>query len=506
MLNTMNAIVKPSRRNLLKFGAAASAIGTSSWLASCGGAKPAPTTAVSEALRALAPDMEGRMLFPEDDAYSAIVRPNNAVFSTVAPMAIGLCKSPADVQRCLKFVGEYQQPFAVRSGGHSYAGYSTTPGLLIHVGFMKGAAVDLNQGTVTIQAGMNNQDLATALRTYPFAVPTGRCPGVGASGLVLGGGWGFATTKAGLTCDSLLATDVVLADGRLVTANAASEADLFWAARGAGGGNFGVHTAFTFKLLPVNTVTTVNLKFKAGKVVDIMLLLQDLQLQNPRTLNLRFKMLPERNGNTYTVDDFHAEALGTYWGTPAGLREILAPLVAKHMPAVSDIREQAYWDARDYLVTDDPEGLYDLRSSYSEKVTGDGFDLMTQWMARWPGGANLQENMAILFAAGGAVADVDPNATAYNHRRSNFIVQQEVSWSPLDSPSLRQKQSEWLSQYYAEAQRFLQPRSYVNFPDRTMKDWATRYYGDNLTRLTQVKQKYDPTNVFRFAQSIPLST
>ncbi len=479
-------------------------LGNMPWLSGCGSSDTVPAS--DAALRALGGEMKGRLLFPADNAYDALVRPNNAVWSAAKPRAIALCIGPSDVQACLKYVADFGAEFAVRSGGHSYAGYSTTRGLLIHVGYMKGVQVDTNAGTATIQAGMNNQDLANGLRAYPLAIPSGRCPTVGASGLVLGGGWGFAATKAGLTCDSLLSTDVVLADGKIVQASATTEPDLHWAARGAGGGNFGVHTSFTFKLSSVGKLTTFNLKWAAGNAVDVMLALQKLQVDNARTLGMRFKMLPERTGTNFTRDELHAEALGVYWGPSSDLRQILTELFALHPPRVSDLRDQDYWDARDYFVTDDPEGLYDLRSSYVEEMSRQGLDAMLDWMTRWPGGNNLQENLGIFFAVGGKVRDLAPDASAYNHRTSNFIVQQEVSWSALDGDALRRDQSQWLGEYYAALQPFVQPRSYVNFPDRSMKDWAARYYGSNLARLTQVKAKYDPQNRFRFAQSIPLPT
>ncbi len=477
-------------------------LGNVPWLGGCGSSTSVPAS--DAALRALAGEMKGRLLFPADNAYDALVRPNNAVWSAAKPKAIALCTGPGDVQACLRYASDFGSEFAVRSGGHSYAGYSTTGGLLIHVGYMKGVQVDTNAGTATIQAGMNNQDLATGLRAYPLAIPSGRCPTVGASGLVLGGGWGFAATKAGLTCDSLLSTDVVLADGSIVQASANTEPDLHWAARGGGGGNFGVHTSFTFKLSSVGKLTTFNLKWAAGDAVDVMLALQKLQVDNAQTVGMRFKMLPERTGTSFTRDEIHAEALGVYWGPSSDLRQIFAELFALRPPRVSDLRDQDYWDARDYLVTDDPEGLYDLRSSYVEEMSRQGLDAMVDWMTRWPGGNNLQENLGIFFAIGGKVRDLAPDASAYNHRTSNFIVQQEVSWSALDGDALRKDQSQWLSDYYAALQPFVQPRSYVNFPDRSMKDWAARYYGSNLARLSQVKAKYDPQNRFRFAQSIPL--
>jgi hypothetical protein len=126
-------------------------------------------------------------------------------------------------------------------------------------------------------------------------------------------------------------------------------------------------------------------------------------------------------------------------------------------------------------------------------------------MTRWPGGALRRDNMGILFAIRGAVRDVKPDATAYVHRDSDFLFEMETSWAPIDKPDIVARQRAWLAQYEADMQRFLLPRSYVNFPNRDQADWSTAYYGENLARLSTLKRKYDSENVLRFQQSIPLN-
>jgi Berberine and berberine like len=130
---------------------------------------------------------------------------------------------------------------------------------------------------------------------------------------------------------------------------------------------------------------------------------------------------------------------------------------------------------------------------------------MLQWMTKWPGGSQLQENLGILFAIGGKVREVRPDATAYVHRNANYIFEAEIASEPIDRPEAVQRQRAWQTAYFAAMQPFLLPQSYVNFPDRDQPNWARAYYGDNLPRLSQVKRKYDPADLFRFAQSIPLS-
>lgn len=370
---------------------------------------------------------------------------------------------------------------------------------------MNRVTLDLAAGTATVQGGANNENMASALRVGNFAVPSGRCPTVGAGGLTLGGGWGFSATRAGLTCDSLLSTEAVLADGRTHHIDAKSEPDLFWAARGGGGGNYGIHTAFTFRLHDVDPVTTFRIEWPPGKQTELMVALQKLQQDNPRSISTRSKIRPQAAGRFPDRKSLIVETLGLYWGNEKALRAVLAPVLAVAKPRFADLYEMAYWRARDYLATDDPNGLYEIKSRYvAGALSGEAIETMLSWMTRWPGGSLRQDNMGLLFAIGGAVRDVGPEATAYVHRDSDFLFEMEANWGPIDGPETVAAQRDWLADYAADMQRFLLPRSYVNFPDRDQADWKTAYYGDNLSRLSAIKRHYDRDNLFRFPQSIPL--
>jgi hypothetical protein len=457
-------------------------------------------------LRSLARDFEGRLILPGEDGFALAAWPNNARWAGVQPQAVAMCATEADVQRCIRWVGDSRMPFAIRSGGHNYAGFSTTPGLLIDVKAMNKVTLDLKNQTAWVQGGANNNDVAAVLRNYGVAIPSGRCPTVGTSGLVLGGGWGFAATHTGLTCDSLLGTELVMASAAARRIDANSDSELFWAVRGGGGGNFGVHTGFTFKLHQVGTVTTFNLTWAPGKQIELLRALQALQMAHPTRISTRSKALPMAAGARPSRDSLYVETLGQFWGGEKELREMLAPLYAVAVPQIADIYEVDYWRGRDYLLTDDPNGLYDIRCSFVQKELSEAaLDNMLNWMTRWPGGSLLQENMGILFAIGGKVKEVPRNATAYVHRDSNYIFEMEASWGPIDKPETVQRQRAWLKDYYDDMQRFLQPESYVNFPNRDLKNWAQAYYGTNLKQLSEVKRRVDPHNLFRFEQSVPLA-
>jgi FAD/FMN-containing dehydrogenase len=500
----MHAKLHLPRRRFLQAGAAfatAGALGLSSE------APAAPRVHAPHNLEALRRGLKGRLILPGEMGYLMAAYPNNARYANVLPMAIAMCAVDTDVQLCIKWANDHRHiPFAIRSGGHNYAGFSTTRGLLIDVKAMNKVSYDLNNGSATVQCGANNQNMADALSGTDFAVPSGRCPTVGASGLTLGGGWGFSATHAGLTCDSLRESNIVLANARLVTAkDEGPTKELFWALRGGGGGNFGVNTSFTFELHDVSApVTIFNIVWPGQNQVEMLALLQEIQLKFATQISTRTKAFPDGPGAKPKLDQLLVTTLGQFFGPIDQAREALAPALDLVRPIKQDIRQMSYWQARDYLITDDPNGMYDLRSSYVEKtLSHDAIEAMLHWMTEWPGGSLTQENMGILFAIGGKVGDKKWNDTAYVHRNANFIFEMEASWAPIDKPETVDRQQKWLSDYYNHMQQFLLPQSYVNFPSRDLPEWQHAYYGDNLPKLSRIKREVDRENLFRFEQSIP---
>ncbi len=468
-------------------------------------ARPASTSRFN--LEALGRSMQGRLILPGEMGYHMAAFPNNARWAGVMPKAIAMCAGDADVQLCIRWARDHSETFAIRCGGHSYAGFSTTTGLLINVKAMNKIRIDLSQGIAVVQAGATNQHIANALSGTDFAIPSGRCPTVGTSGLVLGGGWGFAATHSGLTCDSLRESTVVLADTRVVTATSGGDTDdLFWALRGGGGGNFGVNTSFTFNLHDVKKeVTVFNILWPGEKQIELLLMLQKIQNTIGQKISTRTKAYPEKAGPRPTRDQLQVNTLGQFWGSKEEALEALSPAISLLKPLNADIRQMKYWQARDYFITDDPNGMYDLRSSYvGESLSAEGLETMLQWMMKWPGGALLPENMGILFAIGGKVREVKQNATAYVHRNANYIFEMECAWAPVDKPEVVRAQQDWLGSYFEAMRPHVLQQSYVNFPNRDQQNWARAYYGSNLARLSSIKRKYDPQQVFKFAQSIPI--
>ncbi len=266
--------------------------GLTGLLAACGGGSPnqgsaTPTATASKATpgitptqqpspsgadwSALASSLQGSLVRPGNSQYATAHQLFSTRFDNILPAAIAYCASAADIQKCLAFVRRFNMPFAPRSGGHSYAGYSTSTGLVLDVTRMNAVTVNASAGTATIGAGARLIDVYNAITQYGLILPAGSCPTVGIAGLTLGGGVGVIGRKFGLTCDNLLSAQVVTADGSILTCNANQNSDLFWALRGGGGGNFGVVTSFVFQLHQVAALSLFTLDWPwsvAANVVD----------------------------------------------------------------------------------------------------------------------------------------------------------------------------------------------------------------------------------------------
>jgi FAD/FMN-containing dehydrogenase len=228
----------------------------------------------------LASRLDVHLLRPDDAMYPAATIISAARYMGIRPAGIAVCVSPQDVAACVTWARENGVPLVVRSGGHNYAGFSTSDGLVIDVKGMRSVSLDPATSTVMVAGGANNADVGEALAPHGVYFPGGRCPTVGVSGLTLGGGWGFSCRHLGMTCDSLVATQVV-------TASESENADLFWAVRGAAGGNFGVHTSFTFRVVPVDEVTVFRLAWSGGDAAALVDAILRMQIHSPRELGLR---------------------------------------------------------------------------------------------------------------------------------------------------------------------------------------------------------------------------
>lgn len=467
------------------------------WLAGCGDAAE-PSDA---AWRDLARRLDGTLLRPGDDAFLATALPQNLRYASILPQGITLCASERDVQTSIRWAREHEIALVARAGSHSYAGFSSTRGLMINVTPLATVAVDAARGTVTAGAGARNGDVAAALAPHRIAIPQGRCPPVGVAGLTLGGGFGFTARKLGLTADHLLETTLVTAAGDILVCNAATESDLFWACRGGGGGNFGINTSFTYAAVPVGDVSVYRLQWQgsdaAARLLDAF---GGIVADAPDDFSLRLGLsAPPPSSRDQGIA---TTALGLYFGPSADLVDLLARAVAVATPVQTTIQELSYVDASAFLAAAPPPNSFAERSSFTTApLPGRAVAAIVDRLERWPGSG--KSGYAALFSWGGAINRVPADATAFVHRDGGFLLALGADWADSDPQSAVDASLAWTNGFWDALQPDVLPFSYQNFADPELADWPHAYYGENLARLARVKAAVDPDDVFRFAQSIP---
>ncbi len=492
-----------TRRDLLA-AAGVAAVGVA---AGCGRSTIAAPQRPS-ALADLATTLSGRVLRPGDADFTALATPRNLRFAAVMPAAVVLCADRDDVATTLAWARKTATAFAIRGGGHNYADASSSRGILISTRRMNAATVD---GTaLRAQAGVRNADLAALLPrggNGRLLLPGGNCPGVGIAGLTLGGGIGPNAPWAGLTADRLRAVTMVDAGGTQVRASSTENPDLFWALRGGAGGNLGVVTDLEYEMveIPADRVTTAELTVTGtDAALAVATAFQKLRADAERVAT----------GNLYlghTGGDVEAVLTLQVLTAERAARDLLAPLLSVR-GVTADIAERSWWDAYAWYVTP-PSPAYSFwdRSLYAEDfVSGDVLAAALAVVRRFPAGADPDRYGALgLYGwVGGAVNDVPTDATAYAHRAARVLVEMSSGWRTEPSPKpvapIPSDIRAWEEELWATVAPHTTGRSYQNFPDPELADWARAYYGDNLIRLREVKARWDPDDVFSYPQGIPV--
>lgn len=489
-----------SRRVALRAGAAtatALALGHLVQPTAVAGATPdADGAAWRELRKAMSP--AARLHLRGEQAYPALATADNLRFASHRPAGVLACATEHDVQAALRWCAKHGMPFAPRSGGHNYAGYSTTTGLVISLRAMNQVAA--RGSRLHLGGGTTNSDVY-AVREAGLYFPGGRCPGVGVAGLTLGGGLGFNDRKWGLTCDRLAETRVVLADGTLVRAAEDENADLFWACRGGAGGNFGINTAFVFDSVPVNQLraTVFSLSFGLSASLGVVNELQHL-LDTDRADDLDVRIGFKHAGTGGTT----LWVLGQRLGSEDTLRRLFGPLL-KLNPETAFIEERGFWSAQDYLM--DKPGQKDCYASKSlvpdQWLAPDTVAALAEWTRTWQPGPAKATGFATLFAMGGASAAPRPDETAYPHRAATFVIDVGTHWNPGTTPGqVGALLSQTRALHHTLRRHLNTDAAYVNFPDPDLRSWQHAYYGPNYDRLATIKRRYDPTRQFRYAQAI----
>lgn len=487
---------------------------------------PTPTRRPSSPTEAdwtkLGSQLKGSLIRPGHAQYATASQLFDPRYDTIQPSAVAYCASAVDVQNCLAFVRNFGLPVVPRAGGHSYAGYSTTTGLVIDVSRMNSITTNLASNTATIEAGARLIDVYARLAQDNLVLPAGSCPTVGITGLTLGGGIGALGRKFGLTCDNLLSAQVVTADGRSLTCDTQSNADLFWALRGGGGGNFGVVTSFVFQAHPVSTLTLFSLAWPWSSAVPVFDAWQHWGPQAPDELWSNCVLQATDNKS----EQPKVELNGVYVGNQAGLEPLLAQLTnsINVAPIHSEVSENSIVDtmlyeagcsegvAECHLPSQSPQGQLTREMSHAKSdyftslLPPEGINNLVNAITEHQASPVLRRAYFIIDANGGAINRVPSSATAFVHRDTLFSIQYNAPWNIGDSDAVIAAHRNWLTKTWQAMRPYASGAAYQNYIDPVLPDWQQAYYGANLARLQQVKATYDPSNLFHFAQSIPPAT
>ena len=461
--------------------------------------------------RHLREGLRGRLFTPDDARYWPLTSSSNGRYLPVRPQAVAAVADAEDAAACIRWCRENNVPFAVRGGGHSFAGFSTSTGLVISTANLTTQSLDARSGRLIAGAGLTNADLAklqSAGGAGKWLLPGGSCLSVGIGGLVLGGGVGPNSSWAGLTADRLRETTVVTAAGDIVTASATENSDLFWAARGAGGGNFGLHADFTFDPVPAPASAVTSGVFSVvgrQNAVSAAMAWQDLVTQHPDLVSGSYR-IEATEGNTVAGSARLQVLLGE-----SDARALLAPVF--EFASVVDVAERRWWDAYNwYNYASPPRASNWYRSHYVyDRLTEDALDQQADYLERFDiQGGERSAHLALQGYVGGEVNAVGRTATAYVHRGARMIVRQLVSWPSAaawlsEAPPIPRDLEAWGTESWSALSQHTSDESYQNFPDPAQRDWPSAYYAENLPRLSAIKRSYDPDNVFSFAQAVPLS-
>ncbi len=440
--------------------------------------------------------LRGQLLLPPDEGYDGARRIWNGAFDR-HPALIVRCAGAADVIQAVNFARSHEILTAVHSGGHSISGQSTCEGgLMIDLSPLKGIRVDPLNRTAEAQAGVLLGEFDRESQSFGLATTLGTASDTGIAGLTLGGGQGRLGRKFGLSCDNLRSVDIVTADGKLLHASEQENADLFWAIRG-GGGNFGIVTNFDYRLHPLGPqVLAGNRVFPYSQARGVIAALLDFMASAPDEMTISAALTTDAPGvppGRYIAFEV------VYCGAIDAGQRLLAPLSKLGKPLFDDVAAKSYILAQQGLSGASPPPLPPGLNVYVKS----GFlrtypaNLTDELVRRFESAPPWVSEMG-LGQLGGAMARVKPDATAYWNRLAQFDLLLEGIWTERsqDEQNVRTGRAFW-SAFEPFTQGY-----YVNTEPSADEQRLRATYGDNYPRLVQLKNKYDPMNLFRLNANI----
>ncbi|MCI0820038.1 MAG: FAD-binding oxidoreductase [Chloroflexi bacterium] len=442
--------------------------------------------------------VRGAVITPGDSRYDDARRVYNAQIDK-RPAVIVQCVDDADVAATVNFARDNDLGLSIRGGSHNPNGFAVNDdGVVIDLRLMNSVHVDPATKTVRVQGGCVWGDVDHATHQFGLAVPSGIISTTGVAGLALGGGIGYLTRKAGLTCDNLISADVITADGNRLTASANENDDLYWALRG-GGGNFGVVTSFEFQAHDVHTVFGGPFFYDVKKGTEVMKLFRDFIMDAPDDMTAFFAYLivPPADPFPTELQNKTVAAIICAWTGPLEkgpemtqpLRDFGPPL----MDGTAEVPFPALNSAFDGLV---PEGLQHYwKADFVDDLT----DPLIATHAKHGPNIPTFESAMHIYPVNGAAHRVGKTDTAWSYREANFT---HVIAAMFPDPADTDANREWVRNYWDELSPNSSGGAYVNFMHEEDQERIKASYRDNYDRLARVKAKYDPSNLFHINQNI----
>jgi FAD/FMN-containing dehydrogenase len=455
-------------------------------------------------LEQLGRELDRRLLRPGDPEFLPTAL-QTAWRYAVSPAAIAVCASTQDAVRALKYVRETGTEFAVRGGGHSYEGASTTSGLLISTRGLRQVVVDPGAGTVRMGAGVLAGEMLTALKPHSVLIPLGLCPMVGVGALTLGGGWGAFAPSHGLTCDSLLSAEIVTADGQVLTCSERENSDLFWALRGAGQANFGIVTELTYKLFPApRMVSACAIAWAPEDLEGFVQIAQQFAAHAPDALGGELAFEPALAARVADRMPMFARFSAIYQGPASELRQVLEPLLKAARPFELSIQDSSTWQAFGFVQDSVPAGRFAHRASFLRgQLPTAGVGTFTDFLRGAVGSSQSPHVVGAMYLFGGQVKRVPAHATAFAHRNADLLLAFRAQWGVSEPPDVVAANETWVNGFFDAMRPYVEPQAYQNFPDPGLRDPERSYYDGDLRRLMTVKHRYDPGDLFHYPQSVP---
>jgi hypothetical protein len=453
----------------------------------------------AEAARRELSAFEGQLIGPQDDGYEEARKVYNAMIDR-RPALIARCAGPADVAKVVGFARDHDLPVAIRGGGHNGAGLGTCDdGVVIDLSLLRDVQVDPQGRTVRVGGGCTWGEVDRATGEHGLATPSGIISTTGVGGLTLGGGLGHLTRKFGLAIDNLLEAEMVLASGERVRASADEHPDLYWAIRG-GGGNFGVVTAFTFRLHEVGDVVAGPTLWAMEQSAEVLSVYRDFLPSAPRELNGFFAYLSVPPGPPFPEELHMRKVCGVVWcyvGSEEDAAQAMAPMLDAlpepllHGPhSVPHAGLQSAFDG-----VYPPGHQWYWRADFVKEIPDEAVEAHARFGAEMP---TWQSTMH-LYPIDGAAHDIGSSDTPWSYREAKWgSVFAGVDPDPANVGTIR----DWTVDYFNALHPYSAGGAYVNMMMDEGQERVRASYRDNYDRLARIKATYDPENVFRINQNI----